>query len=1038
MSKRMRSKAAFVIFVEIICLLFLGIFLLKLQDKVTLQNEHQDMQDKVSQITGLITTADESADQGTKSYDVVYQAKAATVAYIAQNSVSYEETDDYMQLLADKMNVTNILILDKTGNVIASATDPLGDFTRDRFNQLRTVYTTEENSEAFQVDYDGILRRYYAAKIDDDREAVIEHDPYELTDLVENTNSWKAVLSKISVGSEGFAFVVSSQDYTIQYHPDDSLIGSDALALGIRAGELENDHYGWMTIDGKEYYSGVAKEENNNAYVVCVVPKDEITSGTHVTVAIVWFIFFIVITVVVVYALLLLNSEERNAVLAASAKDRKKDANATQDQVKKKLPRYYFDSAVAAKIGTVALAGLVVIVAASLYMQTLFSISIHSVNNLQSKNDVEAQLAENTDEIALLKEQYNRRYLNKCQMAAYILNDNRQLWNKDDMESLRKAINVNKLFIFDKNGSEVMSNSGRSDFSIKEDTESQSYAFKQLLQGATQVIQDASPEDVTGEYYQFIGVPIYDEEGNVDGFVQIRLKPERLQEALATTTLKAVLGGVNPGTHGFAFAVSKDEETRGNFLYYPTEKLIGRSAMEYGMKENQLKDGYNDYIKLEGKIYYATSLETDDGYIYIAVPKEEMTSNRVPVTLAITLVSFICLFLVFLILSFNRRTELSEVLQDKEEQGGPMIDVVMPDGTVQKTEAVTSRWSNLSIHWDDKTPEQRLGTVLVTLCSLLAVIICGGVIFKDKLFDSNSIFLYIINGEWERGISIFSITACFMIICVGVVIMMILVYALKFLSRTMGARAATICRLLRSLVKYVGVIALLYYCFAMFGVDTATLLASAGILSLVIGLGAKALIEDILAGLFIIFEGEFRVGDIITIGDWRGTVVEIGVRTTKVESPGKDVKVFSNRSVSGVINMTRGTSVAGVDVVLKLDESIERVESILATELPKIKKRLPSIIEGPYYRGVTALAETTVTIKIVAVCAESDRMQLVRDLNREMKIICDKYYINIPAPQINDNQPAEYHQEPTALEKYKAEKFNEEQKELSQDIQEHE
>ena len=110
---------------------------------------------------------------------------------------------------------------------------------------------------------------------------------------------------------------------------------------------------------------------------------------------------------------------------------------------------------------------------------------------------------------------------------------------------------------------------------------------------------------------------------------------------------------------------------------------------------------------------------------------------------------------------------------------------------------------------------------------------------------------------------------------------------------------------------------MLYYCFALFGVDTATLLVSAGILSIAISLGAKDMVGDILAGLFIIFEGEFRVGDIVMIGDWRGTVLEIGVRTTKIEDGSKNIKIIRNSNVTDVINMTKRSSYAFCDDYLK-------------------------------------------------------------------------------------------------------------------------
>ena len=206
--------------------------------------------------------------------------------------------------------------------------------------------------------------------------------------------------------------------------------------------------------------------------------------------------------------------------------------------------------------------------------------------------------------------------------------------------------------------------------------------------------------------------------------------------------------------------------------------------------------------------------------------------------------------------------------------------------------------------------------------------------------------------------------------------------------------------------------------------------SSAGILSLVIGLGAQSLIKDIIAGIFIVFEGEFRVGDIVTIGDWRGTVLEIGLRTTKIMDNSKNIKIFANSQISGVINMTREYSVAKVIVGTEYGDSIERIEAILKNELPKVKEKLSStIIDGPFYKGVTSLSESSVDLLIIATCTEKDRMQLTRDLNREVKLIFDNNNINVPFPQITVSKINEEGDvTPTKSEIRKSKKFVEEQK----------
>jgi len=222
----------------------------------------------------------------------------------------------------------------------------------------------------------------------------------------------------------------------------------------------------------------------------------------------------------------------------------------------------------------------------------------------------------------------------------------------------------------------------------------------------------------------------------------------------------------------------------------------------------------------------------------------------------------------------------------------------------------------------------------------------------------------------------------------------------KSFCGTLGARVETTGDLIVSVLKYGGFIGGFFYCLYLFGFNSTSLIASAGILSLVVGLGAQSLISDIIAGIFIVFEGEFRVGDIVTIDGFRGQVLEIGLRTTKIVEASKNIKIFNNSSISGVINMTRQSSIAAIEVGIEYGESLERVDAILKKELPKMRKRLPAIIDGPEYVGVVSLSDSAVVLKIIAQCEEKDRIQLMRDLNREIFLLFNQHGINIPFNQL--------------------------------------
>lgn len=228
-------------------------------------------------------------------------------------------------------------------------------------------------------------------------------------------------------------------------------------------------------------------------------------------------------------------------------------------------------------------------------------------------------------------------------------------------------------------------------------------------------------------------------------------------------------------------------------------------------------------------------------------------------------------------------------------------------------------------------------------------------------------------------------------------------HIVRLLLRIIGPklkRGRSLASLLSSFAKYLGAIILIFAILGTLGVDTTVLLASAGILSLIVGLGAQPLIEDIFAGIFIVFEHTFEIGDIIVVDGFRGTVKEMGIRTTKIEDAGGDVKVINNSDIRTLINMTSKLSTAICDISISYNEDIEKVERVLNENLGKIKDKYKSIVNGPTYVGVQSLSDSAVVIRIIAECNETMRYQVQRDINREIKIIFDQNNILIPYPQI--------------------------------------
>lgn len=298
--------------------------------------------------------------------------------------------------------------------------------------------------------------------------------------------------------------------------------------------------------------------------------------------------------------------------------------------------------------------------------------------------------------------------------------------------------------------------------------------------------------------------------------------------------------------------------------------------------------------------------------------------------------------------------------------------------------------------------------------------------FKEMAYD-NAIVQYLMSNLTPN------LVKSVQIITIAIALAIALHYLAKIAFRT--PKGITISKLLVNFFKWAIAIATFFLILDAWGAPASALIASAGVITLIIGLGSQALVSDILAGIFIVFEGDFQVGDIILIDGWRGEVQSIGIRTTKLIDAGYNVKIVNNSQIKTIINQTKELSLAKCYVSTRYEDRIENIEAVIADNLDKIKERIPAIVEGPYYKGVAELGESSVDLLFVAKCKEADIYQVQRDMNREIKIMFDNNNIGIPFPQIvihkgEDDVKATVTQKTVK----KAQEFTEVQKELSKDI----
>lgn len=214
-------------------------------------------------------------------------------------------------------------------------------------------------------------------------------------------------------------------------------------------------------------------------------------------------------------------------------------------------------------------------------------------------------------------------------------------------------------------------------------------------------------------------------------------------------------------------------------------------------------------------------------------------------------------------------------------------------------------------------------------------------------------------------------------------------------------RQETLRRMFMNALRYALVIVGIIWGLMIFGVDTGAIFASVGIVTLVVSLSAESLFADMFTGIFILVEDQYHVGDIISIDGFRGRVVSLGIRTTRIEDDGGNVKIINNADIRNVMNLSNKVSFSICDISMSYGESIERAEAVIAEAMPKIQAKYPDIFEhGLQYAGVQSLSASSVDLRVLARVSEANIYKGRRLLNREMKLAFDEAGIEIPFPQL--------------------------------------
>lgn len=185
-----------------------------------------------------------------------------------------------------------------------------------------------------------------------------------------------------------------------------------------------------------------------------------------------------------------------------------------------------------------------------------------------------------------------------------------------------------------------------------------------------------------------------------------------------------------------------------------------------------------------------------------------------------------------------------------------------------------------------------------------------------------------------------------------------------------------------------------------YGLDTKTIIASFGLLGAVLGLALQDTLKDIVSGFFIIIEDQFRVGDTVSIDDFKGEVIAIGLKTTKIKAYTGEIKIIANRLITSVINYSINKSLAIVDVEVSYDDNIEKVEMILKNLCNRLNDELTLTNGEVELLGIEDLGSNGIKFRLVAPSLAMKHFEVQRKIRREVILEFERNNITIPFEQV--------------------------------------
>ncbi len=218
----------------------------------------------------------------------------------------------------------------------------------------------------------------------------------------------------------------------------------------------------------------------------------------------------------------------------------------------------------------------------------------------------------------------------------------------------------------------------------------------------------------------------------------------------------------------------------------------------------------------------------------------------------------------------------------------------------------------------------------------------------------------------------------------------------KKLSVKNRKRIKTSLLVINNCIKYIIFLITILIILSSVGIDVSKIFAGLGIIAAVLTLAFQDLAKDFIAGISIILENQFEIGDNVSINGFRGEVINMGLKTTRIKNYNGSVKIISNHSINEIINYSLNPSLAEVDILIDYQNDLDKVDKVITKTLATIDETYKNLKGKSELWGIDKISETALLYKIVVKTLPNQNFDVERKMRKDIQKALLKANIKLP------------------------------------------